>query len=104
MYLLFFQIYLDMAVLVDAQGEILDNIESQVCLCSHTHTHTLDFMIAWLHIECETFLDRHALIDTSFRSPMQSIMSREGHLPYKMLRNSRRILENGCALPSLYSC
>lgn len=26
------QIFLDMAVLVDAQGEMLDNIESQVCI------------------------------------------------------------------------
>lgn len=30
-----------MAVLVDAQGEILDNIESQVCLCSRI----LDFSV-----------------------------------------------------------
>lgn len=29
------QIYLDMAVLVEAQGEILDNIESQVCFATH---------------------------------------------------------------------
>lgn len=29
-FLLNFQIYLDMAVLVDAQGELLDNIETQV--------------------------------------------------------------------------
>ncbi len=27
------QIFLDMAVLVEAQGELLDNIETQVCMC-----------------------------------------------------------------------
>lgn len=28
------QIFLDMAVLVEAQGEMLDNIEAQVCRCT----------------------------------------------------------------------
>lgn len=31
MFLFLGQIYLDMAVLVEAQSEILDNIENQVC-------------------------------------------------------------------------
>lgn len=30
------QIYLDMAVLVEAQSEILDNIENQVCPASNS--------------------------------------------------------------------
>lgn len=33
-----FQIYLDMAVLVDAQGEILDNIENQVFIPTNVYT------------------------------------------------------------------
>lgn len=34
------QIFLDMAVLVEAQGEMLDNIEAQV---SHSPAHMLEF-------------------------------------------------------------
>lgn len=30
------QVFMDMAVLVEAQGEILDNIECQVCYCTFT--------------------------------------------------------------------
>lgn len=94
----FSQIYLDMAVLVDAQGEILDNIESQVCSLSRT----LDFLFACVYVECRAYLVRFALMRGLFRSTTQSIMSKEGHLHFKMLRNSRRTLENGCALPSLF--
>jgi hypothetical protein len=53
-----------------------------------------------LYVECSACLVQFALIRGLFRSTMQSIMSREGQLHFKVLRNSRRILENGCALPS----
>lgn len=43
-----FQIYLDMAVMVDAQGEVLDNIESQVCLYKILLTPLHSWTCAWI--------------------------------------------------------
>lgn len=42
---------MDMAVLVEAQGEILDNIESQVCFCTLNLFGWVVFLCAHMFVE-----------------------------------------------------
>lgn len=88
-----------MAVLVEAQGEILDNIENQVRLYTFCMLECVlmcsarMLCIAWCCV----------LMGIVFRLQMQLIMSKEGTVHFKMQRNSRRTPENGCALLLLFS-
>ncbi|KAL0001725.1 hypothetical protein SO802_015506 [Lithocarpus litseifolius] len=95
------QIYLDMAVLVEAQGEILDNIENQVSFCFYIIKHVGLCMYMYNRRICIAWY--WVLMRTLSRLQLQLIMSKEGQLYFKMQRNSRRTPENGCALPLLFS-
>lgn len=50
------QIFLDMAVLVEAQGEMLDNIEAQVSLYPLTISYSPDHQLGWV-FSCSLWRD-----------------------------------------------
>lgn len=91
------QIYLDMAVLVEAQGDILDNIESQVCY------NKLLMIFIFICINWRMWVHARALMRVWFRWRTQSIMSNQGRLHSRMQGDCRRVRENACALPLLFS-